>query len=294
MSSDPSYREHRYRSADGRLTLYARDYPASHSGEERLPLLMMHGLTRNSADFGPLISRLSTDRRIIVPDQRGRGQSEIDPQPENYRPDVYAEDMWALLASLSIEGAVLIGTSLGGLMSILMGAAKPERVAGIILNDIGPQVEEAGLDRIRSYVGPSEPAKDWEEAAARCQAINSSAMYGFEPEDWLAFAQRTCRELPDGRVEFAYDPAIADGMAEEDPATIPPDLWLLWDLLSEIPILSLRGSKSDLLSGETVNEMERRHPKEFSTVEIPGRGHAPILDEDEAVDAITVFLSRLN
>lgn len=292
MSESPTYREHRYTSADGRLNLFARDYAAEREDEPRLPLLMMHGLTRNSADFGPLVAHLGNSRRMIVPDQRGRGLSQYDPKPENYRPDVYAQDMWALLDSLSIDQAVLIGTSLGGLMSILMGAAQPERIGGIVLNDIGPEVEEAGLDRIRSYVGPSRPMADWQEAAARCEAINGSAMDGFGLQDWLAFAQRTCRELSDGRVEFAYDGAISAGMDENDPATIPPDLWPLWDQLSQIPILSLRGAKSDLLSADTVAEMGRQHPKNFTQAEVPGRGHAPILDEPVAVKEIKQFLDR--
>ena len=142
MTQHPAYRDHYYTSSDGRLTLYARDYPAQGEGDHSLPLLMMHGLTRNSADFGPLISHLDNARRMIVADQRGRGLSQHDPAPECYRPDVYAEDMWTLLDSLSIEKAVLIGTSLGGLMSILMGSAKPERIGGIVLNDIGPEVFE--------------------------------------------------------------------------------------------------------------------------------------------------------
>jgi len=294
VSESRAFQEHRYTSADGSLTLFARDYAAERGAEPRLPLLMMHGLTRNSADFGPLVAHLDRSRRIIVPDQRGRGLSQYDPEPKNYRPDVYAEDMWALLDSLSIDQAVLVGTSLGGLMSILMGAARPERVGAIVLNDIGPEVEEAGLDRIRGYVGPSGPIADWQEAAARCEAINGSAMDGFEPHDWLAFAQRTCRERPDGKVEFAYDGAISEGMAQEDPSTIPPDLWSLWDLLSEIPILVLRGAKSDLLSADAVAEMGRRHPVNFAQAAVPGRGHAPILDEPIAVDEIKRFLERLD
>ena len=150
-----------------------------------------------------------------------------------------------------------------------------------------------GLDRIRSYVGPSGSMADWQEAAARCAAINASAMDGFGSEDWLAFARRTCRELPDGRIEFAYDGAIANGMAPEDPATIPPDLWPLWDGLQAIPILTLRGAKSDLLSADTVAEMARRHPEKFAQADVPGRGHAPILDEPVAVNSIKRFLASL-
>lgn len=293
MNGQRQFRAHRYASADGRLQLYARDYPAGESAESKLPLLMMHGLTRNSADFGPLIDRLGDDRRIVSVDQRGRGQSDYDSMPENYRPDVYVEDMWALLDGLALDRVVLIGTSLGGLMSILMAASRPDRIGAVVINDIGPEVEEAGLNRIRNYVGGGDIMAGWHEAAALCQSINEDAMDGFGPEDWLAFAQRTCVELPDGSVRFAYDPTIAQGMEQENPATIPPDLWPLWDAMAEIPTLVLRGAKSDILSLESVAEMERRH-RAMMHVEIPGRGHAPILDEPTAVKSISEFLQQLD
>ncbi|WP_394729688.1 alpha/beta fold hydrolase [Altererythrobacter sp. GH1-8] len=292
MPHTQPWREYNYRSADGRLDLFARDYPAD-AGGGAAPLLLMHGLTRNSADFEPLIELLGVGkRRMIVPDQRGRGRSQYDPDPANYRPDVYAADMWALLDVLGIEQVVCIGTSMGGLMAMVMGAQQPERIAGIVLNDVGPEVSEEGLDRIRSYVGPAEPMNNWEEAADRCAAINRSAMTGFTSDDWMAFARRTCRELPDGRVVFAYDPAISAGMARDDTTTVPPDLWALWEALSAIPILAIRGVNSDILTASTVSEMATRRGGDLAYVEVPDRGHAPILDEPIAVNAIRAFLSR--
>lgn len=286
------WREHGYRSADGRLDLFARDYPAN-AGDSLAPVLMMHGLTRNSADFEPLIERLGIgQRRMIVPDQRGRGRSQSDPDPANYRPDVYAADMWALLDGLGIDQVVCIGTSMGGLMAMVMGAQQPDRITGIVLNDVGPEVSEEGLDRIRSYVGPAEPMNSWEEAADRCEAINASAMIGFTRADWMAFAERTCRELPDGKVEFAYDPAISGGMAKDDTTTVPPDLWGLWDALVDIPILAIRGAHSDILTAATVSRMAIRREGNLAYVEVPDRGHAPILDEPIAVNAIRAFLTR--
>lgn len=287
-----SYREHVYRSADDRLTLFARDYPMQDGTETQAvtPLLLMHGLTRNSADFEPLIGQLGAGRRMIVPDQRGRGRSDYDPDPNQYRPDVYVEDMWALLDGLGIDRAILIGTSMGGLMAMLMGTQQPERVAGIVLNDVGPVVSEAGLARIRSYVGDGKTMTDWEDAAQRCEAVNGSALPDLEPEDWIAFAHRTCTQLPDGRVQFAYDPAIADGMAQEDTAAVPPDLWPVWKTLAAIPMLVLRGAHSDILNAEVVREMERLHTAHFTASDIPDRGHAPLLDEQIAVEQITEFL----
>jgi pimeloyl-ACP methyl ester carboxylesterase len=288
-----SFGEHYYRSADGRLRLFARDYP-SPEGSEKTPVLMMHGLTRNSADFEPLLGCLARkDRRIIIPDQRGRGLSQYDPDPQNYRPDIYADDMFALLDSLSVRKAILIGTSLGGLMAMLMAGTNPDAIAGIVLNDIGPAVEQTGLDRIKSYVGGGGPVQNWEAAAAACKAINATAMEGFGPADWLAFAQRTCRELPDGSVEFAYDPAISHGVEQDQPTAVPPDMWNIWDGIAHIPILVIRGQNSDILSIATVQEMERRHPLSFTSVDVPGRGHAPLLDETAAVDAIKHFLAEI-
>lgn len=227
---------------------------------------------------------------MVVPDQRGRGRSEYDPDPNQYRPDVYAEDMWALLDGLGIDRAILIGTSMGGIMAMLMGAQCPDRIAGVVLNDVGPVVSEAGLARIRSYVGDGKPMTDWAEAAQRCEAINASALYGLGPDDWMAFARRTCEEQADGRVQFAYDPAIAVGVASEDTSAVPADLWPVWKALADIPTLVLRGAHSDILKAETVTEMARLHPARFSSSVVPGRGHAPLLDEQAAVDAITEFL----
>jgi pimeloyl-ACP methyl ester carboxylesterase len=285
MNEPIAFRPHRYRSACGRLELYARVYDANGPA-----LLLMHGLTRNSADFEPLAEHLAGRYRLIVPDQRGRGLSDYDDEPANYRPDVYAADMFALLGGLGIARAGLIGTSMGGLVAMIMAAMKPDRLSAIVLNDVGPQIEAEGLARIAGYVGRSEPARDWTEAAARCAAINGAAFPDFAAPDWQAFARRTYREAPGGSIASAYDPAIAGGADGDQPAAGPPDLWPLWDILSALPVLVLRGALSDLLSAATVAEMERRHAGPFAAVEVPGRGHAPLLDEPAAVAAIDGFL----
>lgn len=280
-----AYRPHSYRSADGALGLFARDYAG-----EGPPLLLMHGLTRNSADFEPLAAHLAGRWRLVVPDQRGRGLSQRDQDPAHYRPDVYARDMFALLDSLGIGRAGLIGTSLGGLMAMIMASMEPGRVGPVVLNDIGPELAGEGLARIGGYVGPSEPFAGWQAAAARCAVIHGEAFPGFGEAEWLAFARRTCREEPDGQVAFAYDPAIAEAFAD-DPAG-GPDLWPLWEALGERPVLVLRGALSDLLSRATVGEMGRRHRGPFAYVEVARRGHAPLLDEPEAVSAMLEFLAE--
>ena len=279
------WRPHRYVAHDRCCELFARDY-----GGGGLPLLLMHGLTRNSADFEPLAAHLAPRYRLIVPDQRGRGLSPSDPQPENYRPDIYCRDMLALLDSLKIERASLIGTSLGGLMAMMMAAMEPARVGPVVLNDIGPELAQEGLARIGSYVGVSEPFIDWDEAAARCEETQSAAFPGFGQADWIAFAQRTCREHADGRITYAYDPAIAEAFAA-DPAG-SSDLWPLFEALDDRPVLVLRGALSDLLTAQTVAEMKRRHRGPFSHVEVGRRGHAPLLDEPDALVAIEAFLAE--
>ncbi|WP_206436021.1 alpha/beta fold hydrolase [Altericroceibacterium xinjiangense] len=280
------FAEHRYRSADGKLDLFARDYPG-----EGPALLLMHGLTRNSADFEPLAACLSGRYRLIVPDQRGRGLSQPDSDRANYRPDIYVQDMFVLLDGLAIDRAGLIGTSMGGLMAMIMASMQPDRIPAIVLNDIGPEIDPAGLRRIAGYVGPGEPFATWAEAAARCKAINQDAFPDFTGRDWNDFAQRTCREGEDGRIAFAYDPAIAAGFQNEG-GVAPPDLWPLWDALAAVPVLLLRGELSDLLSAGTARQMARRHPGPFSRVDVPRRGHAPLLDEPEAFAALETFLAR--
>ena len=284
------YGEHRYRSACGQLELFARDYPSDYPGDGPA-LLLMHGLTRNSADFSPLAAHLGGRYRLIVPDQRGRGLSQSDSDPANYRPDIYAQDMFALLASLGIESPGLVGTSMGGLIAMVMNAMQPGNFPAIVFNDVGPVLDPAGLARIGSYVGGGKPLANWEAAAQACAAINGDAFPDFGAADWQAWAQRACRELPDGRVEFAYDPAIASGFADVGD-TPQEDLWPLWELLGKTPVLALRGALSDLLAADTLAEMEQRHAGPFSSLTVPGRGHAPLLNEPEAVAAITAFLEE--
>lgn len=278
------YREHRYQGAGGQLELFARDYPGSGPA-----LLLMHGLTRNSGDFEPLAAHLAGKYRLIVPDQRGRGLSQDDPNPANYRPDIYSGDMYALLESLGVERPGIIGTSMGGLMAMVMNAMKPGTFPAIVFNDVGPVLDPAGLARIGTYVGGGKPFADWDAAAKACAAINGDAFPDYEEANWQAWARRTCRELPDGKVAFAYDAAIADGFADigEEPQ---PDMWPLWEALGETPVLVIRGALSDLLTADTVREMQQRHSGPFASVEVPGRGHAPMLDEPEALSAITAFL----
>ncbi|MCJ2182771.1 alpha/beta hydrolase [Novosphingobium sp. 1949] len=285
-----NYALHRYRSACGRLDLVARDYPATRTGAP--VLLLMHGLTRNSADFEPLVAHLAGDYRLIVPDQRGRGLSQWDDDPAQYRPEVYCADMFALLDGLGIASCAVVGTSMGGLMALVMQAMRPGFASAMVFNDIGPVLEAEGLARIQGYVGPGTAMTGWTEAAARCRAINAAAFPDFGAAQWMAFARRTCTQNSDGSVSFAYDPAIAQGVAGEEPSVVPSDLWPLWDALDALPVLVVRGALSDLLGRATLAQMAQRHSGPYSAVEIARVGHAPILDEPAALTAILAFLKE--
>lgn len=283
-----TYAEHGYRSADDRLDLHARIYDG-----EGPPLLLMHGLTRNAADFEALAGHLTGKYKLIVPDQRGRGRSDHDPEPQNYTPTVYVADMFALIDGLGLGNMGLIGTSMGGLMAMMMAAMQPERFDSLILNDIGPAVEAGGLARIKSYIGSPPPFDSWQQAADHCRSVHGDSFPGYTAQDWLVFARHVCEERPDGSIGMAYDPAISEGLSGSEQTVVPPDLWAIWDQLSALPTLVIRGALSDILSAATVAEMKARHSGKFVAVDIPSRGHTPMLDEPEALAAIDRFYADL-
>ncbi|QTD55785.1 alpha/beta fold hydrolase [Parasphingorhabdus cellanae] len=282
------YRNHFYHSGDDRLTLYARIYDGDGPS-----LLLMHGLTRNSADFEGLATHLAGRYRLIIPDQRGRGRSDYDPEPANYTPTTYVGDMLALMASLQLDQVGLIGTSMGGIMAMMMAASDPERFHSLILNDIGPVVEQIGLDRIQSYVRALEPFENWQQAANHCRKVHGDMLIGYDDKDWLSFARRVCQELPDGQIKYAYDPAISEGLSGTQQTAVPLDLWPIWDQFANIPTLIIYGALTDIISPSTITEMQRRHSGPISAVEIANRGHAPMLDEPAVLSAIDPFLKNI-
>lgn len=274
-------------SADG-LSVFYRDYPTP-AQAPGAPILCLHGLTRNSADFEDLAPQLAKKRRVLAMDVRGRGRSAYDPNPRNYHLGSYVADVLTLLDTEQLDRVMLIGTSMGGLIGMMLGAERPQALAGLVLNDIGPVIEPAGLARIAGYVGKAGPVASWEAARAQVKAINEEALPGLDDAAWERFARRLFREDEDGRPVPAYDPAIAQGFGG---GGAPPDMWAQFDALAHVPILVLRGAQSDILSAETVREMTARHPDcKFATV--PGRGHAPMLDEPAALKAIEEFLEKL-
>ena len=296
LGSSPSNSEYQYedvwyQSVDG-LRLYARDY--NHAGKERPTILCMHGLTRNSQDFQEICQLLAGRYRLIVVDQRGRGRSEYDPNPDNYNPLTYVQDMFLLLEGLEVSSVTLMGTSMGGLMSLMMTASKPDLVHGLIINDIGPEVSKAGLDRLKSYVGRSAPVSNWQEAVSQTKDIAGVAFPKFTEPQWEKFARQLFWEDEKGCPYLPYDPAISTSLSEDKvpEQSAAPDLWPLFKLISDKPMLLIRGELSDILERECVEEMHQiKH--DLISVEVPDVGHAPLLNESEAQSAIEEFLTSL-
>lgn len=277
-----------YQSSDG-LRLYARDY---RNDQAKHTLLCMHGLSRNSADFAALCEHMADDYRIVAVDQRGRGRSDYDSSPDNYQLGVYVQDMFTLIEHLELQQPVLIGTSMGGLIAMLMQATQPGRFAGLILNDIGPVVNPAGLQRIKGYVGKIGPVNSWEEAARQVEMINKAAFPNFQRQDWEDFARNMYGEDDKGVPVLLYDPAIAKPMDEDNTDAVAPELWPVFDAALSTPLLLVRGELSDILAPDCVREMQARHA-DMHYVEVADVGHAPVLDEPQAVQAIKEFLSAL-
>lgn len=281
--------EDRYWTSRDELKLHYRDYPG---GDGRPPVLCLHGLTRNARDFGPLADRLAGDWRVIAVDFRGRGESERDPDPSRYMPSTYAADVLQLLDELSIDEAVFIGTSLGGIVTMIVAAFAPQRIAGALLNDVGPELDKAGIDRIRSYVGRPVTFRDWDEAAECFAAKYGDVHPGYGREDWLRYARRVARETEQGIV-FDYDMAIAEPFKQmDDRAAAATDAWPLFEKLAGKPVTILRGEHSDLFSAATARKMVDMLPgAELATVS--NVGHAPDFEEPEAIAAVDRLLARV-
>jgi pimeloyl-ACP methyl ester carboxylesterase len=283
-----SYSERFFQSHDG-LKLYYRDYAGA---QDKLPVLCLHGLTRDSRDFDFLAQRLAPQRRLIVPDQRGRGRSQHDRRWYNYQPAVYIEDMWTLLRELRLSRVLIIGTSLGGLMGIAMASLCRSAVGALILNDVGPEIDPTGLARIRSYVGRLPHVHSWEEAANQLRDMFSAAFPDFDEDRWMQFARQTFARDQQGMPIPSSDPAIGEAMRS---IPIPPGatqaMWFAFASLRGMPVLALRGEQSDLLSAPTFERMQRELPA-LIRVTVPNRGHPPQLDEPICLEAIESFLGR--
>lgn len=276
-------------SADG-LRLHARDYPGA-AGDDAPPIVCMPGLTRNARDYADLARRLSPARRVIAVDFRGRGESAYARDPMTYVPLTYAQDVVALLADQGIDRFVGVGTSLGGIVLMLLAGMLPGRIAGALLNDVGPDLEPGGLARIRGYVGKSSNFPTWIHAARGVQENNAAAHPDWGIEQWLAMAKRLYRLNSAGRIVLDYDMKIAE------PFRLPggeagPDMWRALAALGTTPVVVVRGGLSDILSAATADRMVAALP-DAELVTLPEVGHAPTLVEPAALAAIDRLLARV-
>lgn len=249
------------------------------------PLLCLAGLTRNSADFEAM-ANLLPDVRIIRQDYRGRGSSDRDRDFRNYNPATEARDAVEILDHLGLKSVPIIGTSRGGIVAMVIAATSKDRISGVILNDIGPDIERAGLDRIAEYLG-HQPSAGTIEEAARETAASSVGFRNVPHERWIEECR--CRyDFENGRPRLNYDPKLRDAVLPTFSAD-PPDLWPYFDALEGIPVGLIRGANSDLLSAETVDRMRSRRP-DIAVLDVPDRGHCPFLDEPECTTFIRRFL----
>jgi pimeloyl-ACP methyl ester carboxylesterase len=276
-----------YRSRDG-LKLYCRRYGGDSS---RVPVLCLPGLTRNCLDFARLAAHLAPRRCVITLDVRGRGRSQYDPNWLNYHPLTYVDDVWSVLHQLSVPRAIVIGTSLGGLMAMLMAMMRPQALAGVVLNDVGPELNASGAQRIYSYVGRLPPVHDWAAAIAQMQATFGLALPDLTASQWREFTEASFFPDDAGVPRLAADPKIGE-LLRLVPTGIMPGMWVAFAALRMIPTLALRGELSDLLSSTIFAHMQREHPQ-MSAVTVPNRGHAPILDEPVSLAAIDGFLEGI-
>jgi len=270
------------------LRLYTRVYETQRPGAATV--LCLHGLTRNSRDFEDLAPHLQRHYRVIVPDLRGRGLSARDPNPQNYQPAIYIQDIVALLDTLSAAQVTVIGTSLGGLLAMMLGVGHRSRIAGIVLNDIGPEADPAGIERIKGYAGRLPPPKDWSDAIAQTKTMFGDAWPNLTAERWATIARRGFREDASGALSVDADPKIGEMLRAAPAATA--NLWPFWTALRGIPILAIRGERSDILSAATFARMKAENP-DLTQLEVAQRGHVPLLDEPECIAAIDALLARV-
>ncbi len=283
-------RDRFYASADG-LRLHVVEHGSADS--PWLPVVCLPGLSRNARDFDDLARHLATHpqrpRRVLAFDLRGRGRSDWDQDIAHYTPIVEMQDVLDGMAALAVDRAVVVGTSRGGLIAMLMSVARPSVLAGVVLNDIGPALEPRGLARLKTYVGRMPDPNDWDDAARILERLHGRQFPALSPAEWQAFARMTWRDV-DGVPASDYDPNLGrtfDGIEFDQPM---PTLWPEFATLSGLPVMAIRGQNSDILSAATLARMEAEHPR-LVRVEIPGEGHAPLLVRRSILDRIAGFIA---
>lgn len=283
------FEEGYFNSSDG-LRLYFRDYAQAPS-TDRAPILCLPGLTRNSRDFDPLAERLAGDRRVISPDLRGRGMSEYDAHWSNYHPAQYVADIWLLFNLLEISEVVVIGTSLGGWMAMSMASERPEAITAAVINDIGPEANPAGLARVKAAAGNLDKVEDFAQAVVQTRSCYEVAFPDWTADQWDWYTETTYQKTSDGQYDLNYDRNIGHAV-RQGVSDLRQDPWHLFDGLLKIPTVLLRGELSDILTEEIALKMRQRKP-DLHIVTVPNRGHAPLLDEPEAINAISRFVAEI-
>jgi len=286
----PGYNDGYWWSPDG-LRLHYRDYPGQEDG--RPALLCLPGLTRNARDFEPLAEKLAGQWRMICPDMRGRAESAYAKDPMTYVPLTYLHDLERLLTDLALTRFVIVGTSLGGIIAMIMASTRPDRIAGAVINDVGPKIEEAGLARIRGYVGSGSTHPTWVHAARSVAENNADVFPGYRLDQWLAMAKRLYRLNSSGRVVLDYDMRIAEPLRVPGGET-GVDLWPTLAGFRNLPTLIVRGGLSDLFSAATAERMREDVGGDTEIVTVPRVGHAPLLNEPEALAGIERLLERVS
>jgi len=283
---DAEFRERRIGARDG-LSLYVRDYGGPPGGG--IPLLCLAGLTRNSKDFHVLASRAAAHRRVLCPDYRGRGQSPHDPDWRNYRPEVVLDDIFQIVTACNTHPVILCGVSYGGLLAMALAAVAPTLLAGVILNDVGPDVNQVGAQRIMSYIGRDRPQPDWPTAIAEMK--RTVPALGLADDDaWRRFTEATYRPGEDGRLHFDWDLALAKALEQPGESR---DMWPLYRALQRVPVLAMRGGLSDVLSEATFARMAAEKP-DLILLTVPGVGHVPSFEQPAVERATDDFLARFD
>lgn len=277
-------------SAPDGLKLHARCYGPRSAGRT---VVCLPGLARTAADFETLAAALAAPgqaRRVIAIDYRGRGLSDYDRNPANYNFHVELADVQAVLTALDALPAVYVGTSRGGILTMLMAALRPTALTGVVLNDIGPVLEPKGLMRIKGYVGKLPEPRSFSEGAEILRRLFDAQFPRLTSEDWLEAAHRTFKEV-NGRLMTTYDPGLAKTMEGVDFEKPMPPLWKEFGALAQVPLMVVRGERSDLLTAETVDAMAQRHAG-MERLDVADQGHAPLLAEPEVTARIAEFVGR--
>jgi pimeloyl-ACP methyl ester carboxylesterase len=273
------------------LKLHVRNYGPRLASA--LPVVCLPGLARTVADFTALATALAGDpktpRRVLALDSRGRGMSDYDRNPTNYSLQVELADVLAMLTALGIARAIFVGTSRGGILTMLLATARPTAIAGCVLNDIGPVIESKGLMRIKSYVGKLPRPASFHEAADLLRRLFGSQFTKLSDDDWVGFARSTFKEAG-GRIVPDYDAKLASTLKGVNPDRPLPALWKEFDALARVPVMVIRGGNSDILSVATVEAMRARRDR-LDVVEVPDEGHAPLLTGADTIGPITAFVA---